>query len=117
TLTPGGLASMAIYLIAIAGNFGSDDMATRKAMIAAAKEAGAAAVRFRSLHANSLAHPLFAPDQHARLGSQEMTREEHFELAAACQDAGIDCLSTAFDFEAVDLLCERDVTTLRIASG
>jgi len=105
-----------IYLIADAGlRFGGLENARR--LIRAAKDAGADAVGFHSLHAKTLAHPMFAADQRGQLAAAELSREDHFELAAACQDAGIDFLATAYDSQAVDLLCELQVPAIRIDSG
>jgi sialic acid synthase SpsE len=106
-----------IYIVASIGNSHGGSIDAAKTLISAAKDSGADAVKLHSFRAGSLAHPLFAAEQHASLEALELNREAHFELAAACQDARVDFISTAFDFEAVDLLVELGAAFIRIASG
>jgi N,N'-diacetyllegionaminate synthase len=108
---------MGIYVIAEAGINHGGDMDSARALVRAAAAAGADAVKFQSFRAATLAHPTFAADQFARLAALELSRDQHFELAGLCQDEGLDFLSTPFDFEMVDLLCELGVPALKIASG
>jgi N,N'-diacetyllegionaminate synthase len=107
---------VSIYVIAAAVGYGPDLQAAEQ-VIRAAKEAGADAVRFNSVHPSSLAHPVFAADQFERLKESELSRERHFELAGICQDCGIDFLSTPFDIPSVDLICELGAPVIRISSG
>jgi N,N'-diacetyllegionaminate synthase len=106
-----------IYVIAAVGSAHGGSLDSAKRLILSAKESGADAVKFHSFRAATLAHPMFAADQHAQLKPLELTREQHFELAAACQDSGLDFIATAFDFAAVDLLAELGAPYIRIASG
>jgi N,N'-diacetyllegionaminate synthase len=108
---------VAIYLIAEAGINHGGDMAAALELVRAAKAAGADAIKFQSFRADTLAHPHFAADQLEFFRRLELSREAHFELMGACLDEGIDFLSTPFDFEMVDLLCELGVPALKIASG
>ncbi|MDQ3022974.1 MAG: N-acetylneuraminate synthase family protein [bacterium] len=108
---------MKIYLIAAADISVGGDLAAARGLIGSAKAAGADAVKFSSFRAETLAHGLFAADQHSFLRNCELSREVLFELTAACHEADIDFTASAADFDAVDLLCELGSQTIRISSG
>jgi sialic acid synthase SpsE len=104
------------YLIAEAGiNHGGNlDLAAR--MIEVAAQAGVSAVKFQSFTADGLTHELLAADQHEFFARFELSREEHAELAGLCREAGVDFLSTPFDFSLADMLAKLEVPAFKIAS-
>lgn len=108
---------MAIYVVAAVSDALGADLAALKSMVRLARSSGADAIKFQSLSAEAMAHPLYAADQYAALKSNELSRDAHFELAAECHSAGIEFISSAFDFQTVDLLCELAVPAICISSG
>jgi sialic acid synthase SpsE len=105
-----------VYVIAEAGINHGGDVEVAERMIDAAAAAGADAVKFQSFTAKGLTHELLVADQHAFFARFELSREEHRRLAEYCRRAGIDFLSTPFDFNMADLLAELGVPAFKIAS-
>jgi len=118
------------YLIAEAGvnHNGSLDLA--KALVAAAAEAGADAVKFQTFRAEALAGkgaPKAAYQQEttdaresqwAMLKRLELKRAYHFDLVEACAARGLTFLSTPFDIESADFLVQKlGLPRLKIPSG
>jgi len=105
-----------IYIIAEAGiNHGGDlDVASR--MIQVAAQAAVNAVKFQSFTAGGLTHQLLAADQHEFFARFALSRGEHAQLAELCRTAGVDFLSTPFDFGMADMLAELGVPAFKIAS-
>lgn len=105
-----------VYLIAEAGINHGGDLAVAARMVEAAAAAGVNSVKFQSFSAGGLASAKEAPEQHAFFAQYELSRAEHRELAALCARAGVDFLSTPFDFGMADLLAELRVPAFKIAS-
>jgi len=106
-----------VYLIAEAGINHGGSVAVARRMVQVAAQAGVDAVKFQSFTAKGLAHAAMASDQHEFFQRYEMTRSEHEALAGVCREAGVDFLSTPFDFQMVDLLASLGVKAFKIASG
>lgn len=120
----------AIYIIAEAGINHNGNLQTAKALIDAAFEAGANAVKFQTFKTNqmtSLNAPL-APYQKQGTSSHEsqlemllkveLSPKDHEVLIRHCQNHPIQFLSTPFDLESVDLLARLlDLPLLKISSG
>lgn len=105
-----------VYLIAEAGINHGGDVEVAARMIKAAAAAGVDAVKFQSFTADGLTHELLAADQHEFFARYELSRAEHYQLAGLCRDAGVDFLSTPFDFGMADMLAELGVPAFKIAS-
>lgn len=119
-----------VLIIAEAGvnHNGSKSLAFE--LIAAAKEAGADAVKFQTFNADKLVHHS-APkaqyqiantgekeSQHAMLKRLELTAQDHHDLAAFCDKKDIQFLSTPFDLESLHFLVyELNMQMIKIASG
>ena len=118
-----------VYVIAEAGvnHNGSRDMAF--ALVDAAAQAGADAVKFQTFNADLLAAQS-APkadyqrrttdaeeSQHAMLKRLELKREWHLELQAHAKRQGLSFLSTAFDADSLSFLCELDMPLFKVPSG
>ncbi|HET7472997.1 MAG TPA: N-acetylneuraminate synthase family protein, partial [Candidatus Limnocylindrales bacterium] len=97
--------------------------------MARAAEAGADIVKFQSFvteRSITRAAPK-AAYQEATTGTDEgqfemvrrleLSRGDHEAIAAACERAGIEFLSTAFDAESFDLLLELGIRRVKVASG
>ena len=117
------------FIIAEAGVNHNGDVARAKALIDAAAESGADAVKFQTFRADRLAAPTApkAPYQlqttsreESQLGMLrrlELSEDAHRALMAHCQTRGILFLSTPFDAESADLLERLSVPAFKIASG
>ena len=117
------------YIIAEIGSNHNGDMELCRRLVDSAKSAGADAVKFQSWSKSSLVstaeyarHPEYS-DKKRHFGSLEemveayqFTPDQHREIAAYCNDAGIDFLSSVFSPEEVDLLESLDVRAHKIAS-
>lgn len=103
------------FIIAEAGINHNGDVETAKALIAAAKDAGADAVKFQMFDAETL-EPV--GDRRDMLKGLELSYEHHKSLKAIADDLGIQYLCSAFDVDSLAFL--RDELKLRqfkIASG
>ena len=117
------------YIIAEAGvnHNGSLDLAMK--MVAVAADAGADAVKFQTFKAEKLVIAAAPKAEYQRAATSddesqlEMLRKleldfaAHQQLQAECARIGIDFLSTPFDIESVDLLCDLGMQTFKIPSG
>ena len=123
-------AARRTFVIAEAGvnHGGSVDVA--RALIDAAAEAGADAVKFQTFTATRLASRMAHKAQYqvARTGAAggqvemlealELSRDAHHTLAAHARDAGLEFMSSAFDQESLDFLVrEVGVRRIKIPSG
>lgn len=121
---------MSTYIIAEAGvnHNGSVDLAM--ALVKAARQAGADAVKFQTFTASlvatqSASKAPYQVDPDRQMESQaemlrllELNEDAHRALVRHCQELGIQFLSTPFDLAALDLLTTRlDVSELKLASG
>jgi len=117
------------FVIAEAGvnHNGSMDLALQ--LVDAAIEAGADAVKFQTFSAEDLVTETAAKADYQErvLGSAEsqfemlkrleLSRDDHFAVAAYCVEKGILFLSTPFDEGSVDLLEEMGVAAFKVSSG
>ncbi len=117
-----------VFVIAEAGVNHDGRVERALALVDAAAEAGADAVKFQSFRAEDLALPgaATAPYQRARTGATDqlaMLRALELDgaafaaVAARCRDRGIEFLSTPFSEDAVDELVALGVRRLKLASG
>ena len=118
-----------VYIIAEAGvnHNGQRDLAF--ALVGAASEAGADAVKFQTFDALKLASKSApkaayqkqstdaAESQLAMLKKLELPREWHVELQAYAQKKNIEFLSTAFDTDSLAFLVELGMPMFKIPSG
>ena len=117
-----------VYVIAEAGSNHDRDLDQAKRLIDVAAEAGADAVKFQTFAADRIVaetttrakylDDLLPPDKTMSelFRELELPREWHADLFRHATDAGLDFLSTPFDFEAVDLLDELGVKAFKVAS-
>lgn len=117
-----------VFVVAEAGvnHGGSVDAAL--ALVDAAAEAEADAVKFQSFRTELLVRPdapqaayqarnAPAASQGEMLRALELSEDAHRRIAAHCADTGIMFMSTPFDRPSLDLLIELDVPQLKVASG
>lgn len=118
-----------VYIIAEAGvnHNGQRDLAF--ALVDAAAEAGADAVKFQTFDAVKLAsksapkaayqkqHTDAAESQLTMLKKLELPREWHLELQAYARQKHIEFLSTAFDCDSLEFLVELGMPLFKIPSG
>lgn len=117
------------YIIAEAGvnHNGSMDMALE--LVAAAKDAGADAVKFQTFVAEEEISQ-FAPkaeyqrsttsaeeSQLEMVRKLELNRSQHEMLIARCKELGIQFLSSPFELKSILLLHELDVVAFKVPSG
>jgi N-acetylneuraminate synthase len=119
----------AVYIIAEAGvnHNGERDLAF--ALVDAAAESGADAVKFQTFDAAKLAAksaPKAAYQKVSTDGTEsqlemlrklELAREWHSELQAHARNKGIEFLSTAFDTGSLDFLVELGIPLFKVPSG
>ncbi|MCD4672273.1 MAG: N-acetylneuraminate synthase [Anaerolineaceae bacterium] len=117
------------YLIAEAGVNHNGDMDMALALVDAAAEAGADAVKFQTFSADRLVtkqapkakYQLETTDQtesqYQMLKKLELSEEAHRILLARCQQKGVLFLSSPFDETSADLLESLDVPAYKIPSG
>lgn len=118
-----------ILIIAEAGvnHNGSPDLA--RALVHAAADAGADAVKFQTFSADRLvtedARKAAYQErtsggeetQHAMLKRLELPEEGHYDLQEICQQRAIEFMSTPFDEQSADFLAELGVRRFKIPSG
>lgn len=119
---------MATVVIAEAGVNHNGDLAFAKQLVQAAATAGADAVKFQTFTATDLATSA-APkaayqtnndgdgSQRDMLARLELSPAQHYELAAYCQECGIDFLSTAFGLNELELLLDLRIRAIKVPSG
>ena len=118
-----------VYVIAEAGVNHNGSLERARALVAAAAEAGADAVKFQTFDAKKLARASApkadyqrqttdqAESQQAMLSKLELPREWHAELQAQARALGIQFLSTAFDLDSLDFLAGLDMPFFKVPSG
>jgi len=117
------------YVIAEIGSNHNGDIDLARKLIVRAKECGADAVKFQSWSTTSListaeyARNTEYADKDRHFGSlyemvdrYQLTPEQHYEVAAICQEIGIHFLSSAFSPEEVDLLVDVSCPAIKLAS-
>jgi N-acetylneuraminate synthase len=118
-----------VYIIAEAGVNHNGDRDLAFALIDAAAESGADAVKFQTFDAAKLASKSApkaayqkestsaAESQLAMLKKLELRREWHVDLQAQARQKGIEFLSTAFDLDSLNFLLELGMPLFKIPSG
>jgi N-acetylneuraminate synthase len=127
-MSPATDDSRRCFVIAEAGvnHGGSTEMAL--ALVDAAAEARADAVKFQSFRTELLViddapqaayqqRNAPAASQAEMLRALELSPEAHRQIARRCADRGIEFLSTPFDPPSLDLLLDLGVSRLKVASG
>ncbi|MEG1782871.1 MAG: N-acetylneuraminate synthase [Oscillospiraceae bacterium] len=120
---------MSVLIIAEAGVNHNGSLELAKRMADVAKEAGADIVKYQTA-VPELVISRFAPKAEyqkettgAGESQLEMVKKIHFgfeahrELKAYCDSIGIKYLSTPFDMDSIDFLCELDMPVWKIPSG
>jgi N-acetylneuraminate synthase len=119
-----------VYIIAEAGVNHNGSMDRARALIDAAAEAGADAVKFQTFKADRLVTRSAAKakyqqektdaneSQYDMLRALELSESDHDALAAHCANRDIEFLSTAFDEQSLDMLIDRfNITRIKMPSG
>jgi N-acetylneuraminate synthase/N,N'-diacetyllegionaminate synthase len=113
-----------VFVIAEIGLNHNGSLAAALALVDAAAEAGAAAVKLQTLRADGLVAAHCPPPAHVDVSSLrdffrafELDEAAHAEIARAARARGLAFLSTPFDLDAVDLLERVGVDAFKIASG
>lgn len=110
-------------VVAEIGNNHDGSMGQAKALIDAAAEAGADAVKFQTHIADAEmlpstpTPPHFDEPRYAFTKRMELSREDHVNLKAAAEERELLFFSSPFSVQAVDLLEEVGVPAYKIASG
>ena len=121
-------AGAPVYIIAEAGSNHDRNLDQAKRLIDVAAEAGADAVKFQTFAADRIVAE--TPTRAAYLDDilpagktmselfreLELPREWHAELFGHATAAGLDFISTPFDFEAIDLLDDLGVKVFKVAT-
>ncbi|MDX6769797.1 MAG: N-acetylneuraminate synthase family protein [Elusimicrobiota bacterium] len=108
-------AAKKVFVIAEAGNNHEGDFGRAKALVCAAAEAGAHAVKFQTFRAERFVGGA-DPARLARLKSFELSPEQFAQLSVLAASQGILFISTPLDMPSVDVLAPI-VDALKIASG
>lgn len=121
-------AHAAPFVIAEAGVNHNGDPATARALVDAAADAGADAVKFQTFDPDALAvadapqaeyqrERARAPDQRTMLAALRLEDSVLRDLQRHADARGIALLSTPFDLTSLALLAEMDMPALKIGSG
>lgn len=120
---------MSTLIIAEAGVNHNGKVEIAKEMINSAVFAGADIVKFQTFKAKNLAskQAILAPYQKKNLNTEEsqfamlkrleLSENEFKELEIDCSAKGVEFLSTAFDLESLEFLCELNPKRIKIPSG
>lgn len=107
--------SKKVLVVAEAGNNHEGDFGRAKALVAAAAEAGAHAVKFQTFRADRFVSGA-DPARLARLKSFELSPDQFGQLSVLAASKGLLFLSTPLDLPSVEVLAPI-VDALKIASG
>jgi sialic acid synthase SpsE len=107
--------SKKVLVVAEAGNNHEGDFGRAKALVAAAAEAGAHAVKFQTFRAERFVSGA-DPTRLARLKSFELSPDQFGQLSVLAASKGLLFLSTPLDLPSVEVLAPI-VDALKIASG
>lgn len=117
------------FIIAEAGVNHNGDLKSALALVDAAVEAGADAVKFQTFKTEALVSKSAKQadyqtentgqeqSQYDLLKSLELSDSDHQTLIEHCRQNGIEFMSTAFDSDSIDLLSALGVTRWKIPSG
>jgi len=120
---------MSVFIIAEAGVNHNGSVELAKQLIDVAFEAGADAVKFQTFKAENIASKNapkaeyqkqttdVSESQFDMLKKLELDVETHKELITYCKQKDIIFLSTPFDHESIDLLCDLGLQIFKIPSG
>lgn len=119
---------MKTFIIAEAGVNHNGDEKLALALVEAAVESGADAVKFQTFSADKLTRRGAAKaeyqkkstgegDQYGMLKALEMSEQLHSRLFAHCAKLGIEFMSTAFDEDALDFLVGLGIKRIKVPSG
>lgn len=120
---------MRVLIIAEAGVNHNGSLALAKVLVEKAAKAGADFVKFQTFKADQNISPKaskakYQTENTGESESQlemvtklELSREDHIELKRHAEKHNIGFLSTAFDYESVDLLKELDIPYFKVPSG
>ncbi|MCK5666460.1 MAG: N-acetylneuraminate synthase family protein, partial [Thiotrichaceae bacterium] len=118
-----------VFIIAEAGVNHNGSIELARKLIDTAADAGADAVKFQTFQADRMitkgtAKALYQQQTTKKNESQfmlikklELDENAHRVLITHCHAKGIIFLSSPFDLESIDLLCELGLNTLKIPSG
>ena len=118
----------ACFVIAEAGVNHNGSIETALALVDAAAETGADAIKFQTFRAEALVRPgaakaeyqereTGAGDQFSMLRGLEMSEEMHAAVFARCSARGIEFMSTPFDIASAHYLRELGMRRFKIPSG
>lgn len=117
------------YIIAEIGVNHCGNVEMAKAMILAAKEVGADAVKFQTFTAEELvtqgtpkvryqeSTTSVDEDHYKMIKKLEFSREDHIPVFEYCKELGIDFISTPYDVESAKFLNKMGVTIFKVASA
>ena len=116
------------FVIAEIGHNHQGSLETARRMFAAAKEAGASAVKLQKRHNRTLFTEAFykkpydnpnsfGPTYGEHREALEFGRAEYVELKAYAEELDIEFFATAFDQRSADFLADLDMPAYKIASG
>lgn len=117
------------FVIAEAGVNHNGDRNTALALVDAAKQAGADAVKFQSFRADKMISPVAPKAAYQKQTTRsdesqldmvrrlELPVDLHWTLQAYCKEKGILFLSTPFDEDSADLLEQMEVPLFKVPSG
>mgnify|MGYP001253363198 CR=1 FL=1 len=117
-----------VFIIAEAGVNHNGDEATALRLVEEAAKAGADAVKFQTFKADSLVTKSAETaeyqqkqtgntSQHKMLQKLELSEQTHENIFAHCTKHNIEFMSTAFDNDSLDFLCELGIQRIKIPSG
>jgi len=118
-----------VLIIAEAGVNHNGDINIAKELVDCAKEAGVNIIKFQTFISekavSAVAPKAVYQIEHTGEGESqldmvkklELSFDEFIELKSYCENANIEFLSTAFDFESLDFLNELDLNYFKVPSG
>ncbi len=118
-----------IYIIAEAGVNHNGNIEIAKALVDAAAQAGADAIKFQTFQAGKLvcknaekaAYQKKATNasetQYEMLKKLELSQQMHVDLMVYCRHKRIQFLSTPFDIESIQMLVDLNIPIIKIPSG
>lgn len=107
----------ATYIIGEVGSNHNGSIITARQYIRALSEIGCNAVKFQSFTPQGLFNKRENENVYKILDKYKFEKEWHAELKQYADNCRIDFISTPFDEQFVDLLCEIGVDAIKIASG